>query len=79
NHLPDVSESLLVNGLGWMRNGAQNNLTTLNQGQQEPRSQIDIFIRLKESATGTVQQIYTVEWEGENEDGDTISTGSVSV
>lgn len=78
NHLPSVFESLLVNGLGWMRTGAVNNLTTLNQGQQEPRSQIDIFIRLKESAAGTVQQIYTVEWEGENEGGDVMSTGSVS-
>lgn len=73
---PSTHETMLINGLGWMRTGPINNLTTLNQGRQEPRAQVDIFIRRVEKATETVQQIYSASWEGENEDGDTISTGS---
>lgn len=55
---PSVHETMLVNGLGWMRTGEVNNLTTLNQGKQEPRSQIYIYLRRMESAKETVQQIY---------------------
>ncbi len=71
----DIHEKLLVNNLGWMRTDAANNLTTLNSAQQEPRSQINIYIQFEQDQSYTVQQIYHVEFEIQNEDGDIISTG----
>ena len=74
--LPSTHDDLFANGLGWMRVGAVNNLTALNQARFEQRAQIDIFLRrLEEVASETVQQIYSVGYEIENEDGTVISNG----
>ncbi|AUR93275.1 tail-completion protein [Vibrio phage 1.186.O._10N.286.49.E3] len=70
---PSTHETMLVNGLGWMRTGSVNNLTALNQGNYEPRAQVDVFLRRMETATDIVQQIYAVDIEGENEYGDEVS------
>lgn len=74
---PSTHEAMLINGLGWMRTGSVNNLTALNQGNYEPRAQVDVFLRRMEAATDTTQQIYFMPWSIENEDGDEISSGSV--
>lgn len=71
----DVHETLYTNSLGWMRTDAVNNLTALNSGRYEPRSQINIYIQFEQVQTNTVQQIYQVDFEIENEDGDVITTG----
>lgn len=76
DQFPSVHETMLINGLGWMRTSEVNNLTALNQAEQEPRAQIYIYLRRMESATETVQAIYTTSWEIENENGDVISSGS---
>lgn len=76
DQFPSVHETMLINGLGWMRTSEVNNLTTLNQAEQEPRAQIYIYLRRMESATETVQAIYIAPWESQNEDGDVISSGS---
>jgi len=58
---PSTHETMLINGLGWMRTSEVNNLTALNQGRQEPRSQIYIYLRRMEVAKEAVNQIYSVE------------------
>lgn len=75
---PSTHETMLINGLGWMRTGSVNNLTTLNQARFEARAQVDVFLRRMETATDTVQQIYVMPWSIENEDGNEISSGSAN-
>lgn len=76
-NIPSINESLIRHRLGWMRTGPVNNLTALNQGNYEPRAQIDIFIRRMDEIKSTVQQIYSAAYEAENENGDTIASGSI--
>lgn len=72
--LPSFSDVLLVNGIGWLSTGVANNLTTLNQGQQEPRFQIDIELLLEETMSETVQAIYTVGVEVYDENNNQIAS-----
>ena len=81
---PSTQETMLINGLGWMRTSEVNNLTSLNQGQQEPRAQLYIYLRRMESMSETVQQIYTVETQGADEYGtvqvdNTLTVGSLGI
>ena len=69
---PSVHEAMLINGLGWMRTGAVNNLTTLNQGNYEPRAQVDVFLRRMERATETVQSIYVVSGQAQDQYGNVL-------
>lgn len=71
---PSVHETMLINGLGWMRTGEVNNLTTLNQGRQEPRSQIYIYLRRMESAKETVQQIYSTSGTAYDEHNNVVAS-----
>jgi hypothetical protein len=76
---PSVSETLLTNGLGWMRTDAVNNLTVLNSAQYEPRAQISIYIQFEQSQTDTVQQIYSVDFEFKDEFDNLLTTANQTV
>ena len=72
----DIHEKLLINGLGWMRTDAVNNLTLLNGAIYEPRAQINLYIQFEQTQSNTVQQIYNVDFGLQNESGDIITTGN---
>lgn len=69
-----VQESLYSAGVGWLSVGSVNNLTTLVSGLQEPRHQIYVNLLVNRGQTETIQQIYVVSGEAQNENGDTLST-----
>lgn len=75
----DVGDYLFENGVGWMGCDNVNNLTMLNSGLYEPRSQIGIVVRFAHSQSSIVQQIYSSSWEIENESGDVISSGGTEI
>jgi hypothetical protein len=71
----DVYTTLFSNGVFWMRTDAVNNLTVLNSAQYETRAQISIYVQFEQTQTNTVQQIYNVPFEIENESGNVLTTG----
>jgi len=65
----DISDTLFVQGISWKGTSQVNNLTTLNSGRFEPRSQISI----------RVQQIYSAPWIIEDEDGNEVLSGDTEL
>lgn len=74
-----VSDYLFEKGVGWMGTDAVNNLTMLNSGQYEQRSQINIRVRFKQEQQDFVQAIYEVPWVIEDENANEIASGSVDL
>lgn len=74
-----VSDYLFEKGVGWMGTDAVNNLTMLNSGQYEQRSQINIRVRFKQEQQDFVQAIYEASWVVEDENANEIASGSVDM
>jgi hypothetical protein len=74
-----ISDSLFTSGVGWMSAGPVNNLTILNSGNYEQRSQINIVVRFKQVQEDYTQAIYQSSWIVENESGNEIASGSVEL
>lgn len=74
-----VNDTLRASNIGWMDTGAVNNLTALQSGRQEPRHQIYVTFWINRTQTETVQQIYNVPIQGEDENSNTVSDYTVSI
>lgn len=74
-----VSDYLFEKGVGWMGTDAVNNLTVLNSGQYEQRSQINIRVRFKQEQKDFTQAIYEASWIVEDENSNELASGSVEL
>jgi hypothetical protein len=74
-----VSEYLFENVVGWMGCDPVNNLTMLNSGQYEQRSQMNIRVRFKQEQTDSIQAIYEASWIAEDENANELASGSVEL
>lgn len=74
-----VSDYLFEKGVGWMGTDAVNNLTVLNSGQYEQRSQINIRVRFKQEQQDFTQAIYEASWVIEDEYGNVRGSGELEM
>ncbi len=79
NKRPDVSAALYRAGLGWNRENAINNLTSIQSNNYEQRAQVSIFLMYETTDPVTINAIESVEWELQNEKGEVLETGGESV
>lgn len=78
NKRSDISAILFKANLGWNRTGQVNNLTTLQSDQQEPRSQISLFLMYETTDPIVINTIESAEFEIQNPEGTVIATGSTT-
>lgn len=72
NKLPSIQLLLWNAKVGWQGSGPVNDLTALQSSQQEPRAQIKIRLLYEQLLEETVNSIYGVLTEVEDEDGNTL-------
>lgn len=72
NKLPSIQLLLWNAKVGWQGSGPVNDLTALQASQQEPRAQIKIRLLYEQVIEETVNSIYGVLTEVEDEDGNTL-------
>lgn len=74
-----VSDYLFEKGVGWMGTDTVNNLTLLNSGQYEQRSQINIRVRFKQDQQDFSQAIYAASWSFEDEYANKLGGGELEM
>lgn len=79
NKRPSVSAALFKNKIGWNGTGPVNNLTSLQAGAWEQRSEITITLMYETTQKDTINAIYSSEVKIENEKADTITTFTIGV
>lgn len=75
--LPSVSATLFKAGVAWNRCDAVNNLTSLQSNNWEQRTQINVYLAYEERVEENINNIEIVEYEIEDEKGDTIMKGTL--
>ena len=74
NKLPSIQLLLFEADVGWQGAGPVNDLTALQSSQQEPRAQTIIRVLYEQSVLETVNSIYYVLTEIQDEDGNIINS-----
>lgn len=78
NKRPDVSGMLFQAGVGWLRTGPINNITTLQSGQQEPRAQLSLFLMHQFEDVVTINTIERVPYTVQDEEARTLAEGDTA-
>lgn len=77
NKRPDISASLFKAGLGWNRENAINNLTSLQSNNFEQRAQLSIFLMYETTDPVVINSIESLSFEVQYEDGTVVASGTV--
>lgn len=78
NKRSDISTLLFLNNLGWNRAGTINNLTALQDSKSEQRAQVSIFVMYEVATEYTINSIEQADIEIQKENGDVVTTLSVT-
>ncbi len=78
NKRPDVSALLFAAKLGWNRENAINNLTSLQANNFEQRAQLSIFLMYETTDPLVINSIESVDFSVENEKAEVLETGTVT-
>jgi len=77
NKRPSIVNVLRTEGMGWSRLSPTNDLTALQNSNYEQRYQRDLFLYVDNTINDTLNPIYRVPYEVENENAEILDTGEV--
>lgn len=77
NKRPDVSEILFKAGVGWNHAGPVNDISALQSGNIEQRTQLNLFVMYELLTQTTQNSIERITLIGEDRNGDVLSTTEI--